>query len=116
MEMIRFVFSALLTAGGLFFLLSGVVGIFKFRYVMNRLHAAAVYDTAGAILMLSGLMLAFGWDLAALKMLLCLAFLWLTSPVCSHLVARMEITINDRLAEQMEVTDPEAVEHEKEGD
>ena len=36
LELIRFVLSALFTLAGLFVLVSGVVGVFRFRYSMNR--------------------------------------------------------------------------------
>lgn len=42
LELIRFVLSALFTLAGLFVLVSGVVGVFRFRYSMNRMHAAAL--------------------------------------------------------------------------
>ena len=114
-ETIRFVLSAVLTVAGLFVLITGMVGVFRFRYVMNRMHAAAVYDTVGALLMLLGVMIGFGWDIATLKLLVCLAFLWLSSPVATHLLARMEITLNDRLEQEMDVQAEEEVRHEKEG-
>ena len=49
LELIRFVLSALFTLAGLFVLVSGVVGVFRFRYSMNRMHAAALGDTLGIL-------------------------------------------------------------------
>lgn len=115
-DTLRFVFSALCTLGGLFVLISGVLGLYRFRYSMSRLHAAALFDTMGILLMLLGVMVGYGFSVATLKMLVVIAFLWLTSPVASHLIARLEVTINDDLSHDMTVKDEEMVRHEKEGD
>ena len=39
-----------------FVLLSAVLGIFRFRYALSRIHAAALVDTLGILLTLAGLM------------------------------------------------------------
>ena len=116
LETIRFVLSALFTLGGLFVLISGVVGVYRFKYSLNRMHAAALVDTLGILLVLMGVMIAEGWTIATLKMVLVVVCLWLTSPVSSHLISRLEVTINDRLESHMNVVDKGAVAHEKEGD
>ncbi len=116
LEVIRFALSAVCTLGGLFAILSGIVGVFRFRHAMSRLHAAALLDTAGLLLMLLGLMIAEGLTVATLKMAALIVFLWLTSPISSHLIARMEVTINDELEKDMDVLDKTMVKHEKEGD
>lgn len=116
LETIRFIISALLTLAGLFVLISGVVGVFRFKYALSRIHAGALFDTLGILLMLLGVIVAEGFTIASLKMMLVIAILWLTSPVSSHLIGRLEITINDELDKDMLVTDRRVVEHEKEGD
>ena len=113
LDIIRFVISAALTLSGLFCLLSGVVGVYKFRYALSRLHAAAVMDTVGILLMLLGVIVATGFTVASGKMLVVIAFLWLTSPVSGHLIGRLEVTINDELEKDAEVRDQAYVEHEK---
>lgn len=113
---IRFGLSALCALAGLFVIISGVVGVFRFRYALSRMHAAALLDTLGMLLMLLGLMIAQGWCVASLKMLVIIVFLWLTSPVSSHLLGRLEVTVNDELDKDMIVEDEEMVRHEKEGD
>ena len=116
LDTIRFVVSLLLTLAGLFVLLSGVVGIFKFKYSLSRIHAGALFDTAGIVLMVLGVIVGQGLDLTSLKMLIIIGILWLTSPVSSHLIGRLEITINDELEKDMVVMDERMVRHEKEGD
>ena len=115
LEFIRFLLSAVLTLAGLFVLVSGVVGVFRFRYSMNRMHAAALGDTLGILCVLLGVMVAEGLTIATVKMLLVIISLWLTSPVASHLISRLEVTINDHLERHMNVVDKTAVAREKEG-
>lgn len=116
LDWLRFIISAACTLGGLFVLISGVVGIFRFKYSLSRIHAAALFDTAGILLMLLGVIIAEGVTVATLKMLVVIAFLWLTSPVASHLIGRLEVTVNDDLDKDMNVADPDMVRREKEGD
>lgn len=112
-DVIRLIASILFTCAGLCCLVSGVAGVFRFKYSLSRIHAAALLDTVGILLTLAGVIIATGWSLTSLKILVVIAFLWLTSPVSSHLIGRMEITINDELDKSMDVIDPETVEHEK---
>ena len=116
LETIRFIISCVMTLAGLFVLLSGIVGVFRFKYALTRIHAAALFDTAGILLMVGGVIVAEGFTIASLKMLLVIAILWMTSPVSSHLIGRLDITINDALEKDMTVADSAMLEHEKEGD
>lgn len=113
-DTIRFILSAALTTCGLFCLLSGVVGVYRFRYALSRLHAAALLDTVGILLMLLGVIVATGVTIASGKMLVVIALLWLTSPVSSHLIGRLEVATNDELDKDAQVRDRAYVEHEKE--
>ena len=116
LDWIRFALSAVLTLGGLFCLLSAVIGVNKFRYALNRIHAAALIDTVGILLMLLGVIVATGFTVASGKMLVVIAFLWLTSPVSGHLIGRLEVTINDELEKDAEVMDRAYVQHEKDAE
>lgn len=115
LDWFRFGLSAVLTLGGLAALVSGVAGVFRFKYSLSRIHAAALFDTVGILLMLLGVMVAFGFTNATLKMLVVIGFLWLTSPVSSHLIGRLEVTIDDELDQHVAVGDPDMVRKEKEG-
>lgn len=103
LEIIRFVLVSLFMVAALFTLLTGVLGAFRFKYVMNRMHAAAINDTLGILLATIALIIAQGPDFVSLKLLLAVVFLWLTSPVSSHLIARLEITVNENREKEMEV-------------
>ena len=115
-DVIRLIACILFTGAGLCCLVSGVVGVFRFKYALNRLHAAALMDTVGILLMLLGVICAIGFDITCLKILVVNAFLWMTSPVSSHLIGRMEITINDDLDHDMAVIDQDTVQSEKDAD
>jgi multicomponent Na+:H+ antiporter subunit G len=101
--MIRLVLAAILVFSGLFVLGVAVLGIFRFDYVLNRIHAAAKCDTLGAFLILTGLMIAEGFSFITFKLLLIVVFVWLTNPVASHLICKTEVLTNLAIEEQCEV-------------
>ena len=80
-----------------------LVGVYKFKYVLNRMHAAGMGDTMGISLCLIGTMFLFGWSFTSLKIALIVAFLWLASPVSSHLISRLEVTTNEELEKYCKV-------------
>jgi len=94
LEWLRFILTAGLLISGLIILLTSVIGLYKFDYVLNRMHAAAMGDTLGILFCLIGLTISAPDIWVALKLLLIIAFLWFASPVSSHLIARLEVTIN----------------------
>ncbi|MCR4655035.1 MAG: monovalent cation/H(+) antiporter subunit G [Lachnospiraceae bacterium] len=89
-----------------------VIGVFKMNYSLNRIHAAAMGDTMGLLSGLCGLMLINGLNFTTLKMLLVLIFLWLTSPVASHLIAKMEYQTNRNLSDHATFNELSEVEKE----
>lgn len=99
LEWIRFLAGAGLLITGLGIFLLQIFGVFKFKYVLNRMHAAAMGDTLGIGASLTGLILLSGWNITSVKLALILVFLWLASPVSSHLIARLEVVTNEHLAE-----------------
>ena len=88
---IRLLLGAVCIAGGLIFDVIQLIGVFRYRYVMNRIHAAAIGDTLGGGLVLLGVFFMNGFNLAGLKILFITAFLWLTSPVAAHMVGKLEV-------------------------
>lgn len=48
LEWIRFLAGAVCMAAGLVFYIIQFIGVFRFKYVLNRMHAAAIGDTLGA--------------------------------------------------------------------
>ena len=105
-EMLRFALCALLMALGLVFEISAVIGVFRFRYVLNRMHAAALGDTLGIFFILLGLAVANGLDMLTLKILLLIPLFWTTSPVNSHLIGKLELVTNEELEREVSLWRP----------
>lgn len=99
MEIIRFILGIGFIITGLLVFVVQLVGVYKFKYILNRMHAAGMGDTMGISLCLIGTMFLYGWGFTALKVALIVAFLWLASPVSSHLISRLEVTTNEDLEE-----------------
>lgn len=94
-EWIRFLAGAALLLAGVIIFLIEMVGLFRFKYVLNRMHAAAMGDTLGIGFCLLGLIVISGVHFTSLKLLLVIIFLWFSSPASSHLIARLEVTTNE---------------------
>ncbi len=88
---IQFIAGALCIVGGLVFFAIEIIGVFRFDFVLNRIHAGALGDTLGIGLFFLGAILLFGISVDSLKILLVLIFLWLTAPVASHMVGKLEV-------------------------
>lgn len=53
-----------------------------------RAHSAAKCDTLGAALCMAALIFIDGLSMADWKLLLIIAFIWLTNPTATHLIGR----------------------------
>lgn len=106
LEWIRFICGALFLIVGIGAVALSVAGTYRFHYVMNRMHIAAVGDTLGLMCTLAGLMIFAGLHVMAAKMLLIIAFFWLASPVTGHMMAEIEIVTNVSSKKEFEVTKP----------
>lgn len=91
-ETVRFLLAAVLMAVGVAAILLSVLGVFKFRFVMNRMHCAAITDTMGALCIILALMVAAGDVMQILKLAVILVLIWIGSPISSHLIGRMEVS------------------------
>ncbi|MEL6362175.1 MAG: monovalent cation/H(+) antiporter subunit G [Pseudomonadota bacterium] len=86
-DLIRDILSWALILIGSAALVIGAIGLVRFPDFYTRMHAAGVTDTAGAELIVFGLMLqAPSWIVVA-KLAFISFFLFLTSPVATHAVA-----------------------------
>ena len=103
LEWIRFLAGVGLLLVGMGIFVLQLFGVFKFKYVLNRMHAAAMGDTLGIGVSLTGLIVLSGFNFTSLKMALIIVFLWLASPVSSHLISRLEVVTNEHLAEHCEL-------------
>lgn len=94
-EWIRFLFGALFLLCGLLIFLIEMIGVFRFKYVLNRMHAAAMGDTLGIASSLIGLIIISGLNFTSLKLFCVIVFLWFSSPTSSHLIARLEVATDE---------------------
>ena len=99
----RFIPAAILIALGVAVMITGVIGVFRIRYVLNRMHAAAMGDSLGILLIAAGVMLIFGLSFSTLKILCVVLLFWIAAPACSHLLAGFEVSTNEKLADVCEI-------------
>ncbi len=112
-EWIRFILGSIFIIVGMVIFFTELFGVFHFKYVLNRMHAAAMGDTLGISACLIGLMIFSGLNFTTLKMFLIIVFLWFASPVSSHVLSRLEAATNEHLAEHCEIyEDVESLEQE----
>ena len=81
-----------LLVSGLFFFFAGAVGILRFPDFYSRLHPAGKLDTMGLFTTMTAMALwvvhewTLGAVLTALKILLIVAFVFITSPTATHAI------------------------------
>lgn len=105
LQWIRFLTGTAVLLAGLVIFFIEVFGVYRFHFVLDRMHAAAMGDTLGIGISLIGLMIYSGWNFTSLKMFLVVLFLWFASPVSSHLIARLEAETDETLPEHCERKD-----------
>jgi len=82
----------LLLACGLFFFTGGAIGIIRFPDFYSRLHPAGKLDTMGVLVTMSAMALynlhdvTLGHLLTSLKIILIVAFIFITSPTATHAI------------------------------
>lgn len=92
----------LLVLGIVIFFLE-ILGIIKFRFLLNRMHAAGMGDTLGISLCLLGLIFISGLNFNSLKLFLIVVFLWFASPTSSHLISELEAVTDDHLEDNVKL-------------
>ena len=99
---VRFIIAAILIMTGILIMVIQTFGVFRLKYALNRMHAAAMelsrnYDGY------SGNDGYLWFSFASLKLLTVLIVFWFASPVCSHLLAKLEVSTNEQIEEECEV-------------
>ena len=102
-EMLRFVLAAVFMILGVAAILLSVLGVFKFRFVMNRMHCAAITDTMGALCIIISLAIATGGLSSIVKLAIILCLAWIGSPISSHLVGRMELSTDETIQDHVKL-------------
>ena len=89
MDMLLLVLSGLSIAIGVIALLIGSLGLIKLPDVYCRIHAVGMIDTAGASFIILGMIIHQGFSLVSFKLALIGVFLFFTSPIATHAVAKV---------------------------
>ncbi len=92
---------AVLVAGGAFCVIGGL-GLVRLRGFFPRTHAASVIDSAGAGLILAGLLLQAGWTLVAVKLVVIGLLIFFASPTATHALANAALARGLKLEEHGE--------------
>ena len=74
---------------GVLSILIGALGLIRLPDVYARIHAAGIIDTAGVAFFILGMICLSGWSLATVKLILIGIFLFFTSPISGHAIARV---------------------------
>jgi len=88
---VRLIIGILFLLASLTFFVIEVMGVFRMKYCLNRMHSAAIGDALALGLAFVGLMILTGLNFTTLKLLMVPLFMFVTSPVASHLIVNMEI-------------------------
>ncbi|MBQ1257011.1 MAG: monovalent cation/H(+) antiporter subunit G [Clostridia bacterium] len=103
LDLIRFIAVA-------FFLVAAVVlecfvifGVNRFRFSLNRLHAAAIGDTLSITCVILAAIVYTGFELLSLKYFLVLTLMWMTSPVSGHLISLLVVKTDDDIEKEAKV-------------
>ncbi len=89
-EWILFLITAILLAAALVCYTLAVIGVYRFGFILNRIHAAGIGDSLGLLFVIAAVMTATGLKSDSLKLLLLIVFMWFTSPVSSHFLSQVE--------------------------
>lgn len=82
------ILAILLICAGLFFYLTGTIGLLRLPDFYARMHATGKSDTLGTLLSLIGLAMYTGFSLTSIKILFIAIFVFLTSPTATHAILR----------------------------
>ena len=102
-EWVIFSLVAIFVLASLFMIVCGVLGVYRFKYVLNRMNAAALIDTLALLFMNVGLIIANGFTMTSLKLFLIVCVMWLTSPISGHLISKLEYVTNEKFEEEIKV-------------
>ena len=67
-EWIRFGLCAVFMLAGLFIMVVSIIGLYRFDFALNRIHAAALGDTLSLLLFTVGLMPLMKWHSSLMEL------------------------------------------------
>ena len=99
-EWVRFIlFCALLLAAACF-LMASVIGVNRFRFSLNRLHAASINDTMGILCIVLACVVKAGLGDLSLKFILVYLFMLITCPLSGHLISFLVYRTDDSVTRE----------------
>lgn len=101
--MIQNTLSVVFILMGLTVFIISAVGNFRVGFVLNRMQVSANSDTLGVSSIITGLIIANGFNMITAKLLVMLIFMWFANPVAGHILAKTEIIVNDEIEDEVEV-------------
>ena len=102
-EWIRFGITAALLILGYVVFAAAVIGVWRFGYVMNRMHASGAADTLGLLSVAAAVMVSSGSLMTAAKLAFVVAVMWFSSPASTHFLAQVEYFTNSSLEKETEL-------------
>lgn len=99
------IIASVLMGIGLLVIALSIFGVYRFRFVINRMHCAAIIDTLGLGFILAGLMVWSGNIDYIPKLIAIVVIMCVGSPIASHLVTRLEVTVDKTAPEHMKKED-----------
>ena len=108
MEWFRFALTAFFLVVSILAFASAVMGVSRFGFIMNRIHAAGIGDTMGLACAATAAMVGGGEVSVILKLLLIVIFMWCTSPVTTHFLGQIEYHMDHTLADHIKQEDDDA--------
>ena len=89
MEALMPILASIFIGLGVISILIGALGLIRLPDVYARIHAAGIIDTAGVAFFILGMICLSGWSLVTVKLILIGIFLFFTSPISGHAIARV---------------------------
>ena len=87
LEYIRFILFCALIATGVILEYNALIGVNRFGFALNRLHAASIGDTLGLMCITLACIIKSGINLLSVKFAFVYLFMLITSPMSSHLIS-----------------------------
>ena len=82
------------------FLLASIVGVNRFKFSLNRLHAASINDTMGILCIVLACMVKSGINALSLKFLLVYLFMLVTCPLSGHLISLLVYRTDEHISRE----------------
>jgi len=73
--------------GSIFYLIS-TLGIYRFRSLFPKFHAAGISDTVAIAFIIMGLIGHVGMNFLSIKLLIILGMLFIINPTVTHIIAK----------------------------